>query len=260
MSNAIVQVLEDAAQKIARAVEDAAKSVGHFFEDTGQRLEQAAKSHLEHDSKAASDLEQAARHGDETPTIHGGGDAPTVPASAGGSSPDVGADLDRVDKLSHDIQTGYQAKSTDPLTRDQFPPGYQPMQGETIEQYLAKHSDGTFNKYGDPNWNYREEAPNNGALPGTEHDMQIQPGGVIDRYGEPHGKYLSPAGTSYPGRGLPADNLAKGYYQYRVVRPLPAHQGVVAPAFGEPGGGVQYRLDESVQWYLEHGYLEKINT
>ena len=71
-------------------------------------------------------------------------------------------------------------------------------------------------------------------------------------------EFLSPDGTGYPQRGLPASNLAEGYHRYRVLKPLPANEGVIGPAFGEPGGGLQYRLTESVQWYIDHDYLEEI--
>lgn len=82
MSNAIVQVLEDAARKVAVAVEDAAKSVGKFFDETAQRLETSAENHVEHDGRAASELERAARHGDETPSVHGAGSSAPVRAAA----------------------------------------------------------------------------------------------------------------------------------------------------------------------------------
>ena len=59
---------------------------------------------------------------------------------------------------------------------------------------------------------------------------------------------------------MPADNLTKNYHRYEVLQPLPAKAGVIAPAFGEPGMGLQYRLDHSVQWYIDNGYLRELDS
>lgn len=44
-------------------------------------------------------------------------------------------------------------------------------------------------------------------------------------------------------------------YSYLVVRPIPIQAADIAPAFGEPGGGIQYKLPMSVQELLDGGYL-----
>jgi hypothetical protein len=258
MSNAIVQALEDAARKVVTAVEDAARSAGHFVEDTGTRLRAAARDLTEHDGKAAAELERAGRHGDETPTIHGGGSSVTHPSFSGGRGPDVVAETDRAAKFGRDVKAGYGEKSANPRTSGQFPPGYDPLHGRTGGEYLAQYSDGTWNKYGDPNWNWSTETTPTGALGNIERETHVPQDAILDRYGESHGKFLSPDGTGYPQRGLPASNLAEGYHRYRVLKPLPANEGVIGPAFGEPGGGLQYRLTESVQWYIDNKYLEEI--
>ena len=78
-----------------------------------------------------------------------------------------------------------------------------------------------------------------------------QQGVQIDRYGTTQGKYLSPIGTSYPERALPADAIGQGYHVYEVVRPVDVIQSRVEKAFGETGGGKQYRLDQPLSWYLD---------
>ena len=260
MSDAIVQALEDAAKKVGQAIEDAAKSVGKFFDDTAGRLKTSAKNLVEHDAKAAKDLEQAAKEVG-SPSVHGSASSvtKTAEAEAGAGSSAVSDEIERQAKWGEDVRNGFEHKSTTPPTDAQFPPGYQPMQGKSTEEYLKQYSDGTWNKYGDPNWNWKTEAPNNGALNGVERDVHVSTGTVIDRYGESHGSFLSPDGTPYPQRGLPADNLAKNYHRYEVVQPLPAKAGVIAPAFGEPGRGLQYRLDKPVQWYIDNGYLREVH-
>jgi hypothetical protein len=260
MSNAIVQALEKAAKDVGKAIEDAGKSVGKFFEDTAGRLRTSAKNLVEHDQKAAQELEKTFKDV-SSPTVRGEASQVTRTASAeaGAGSSAVSDEIERQAQWGTDVRHGFHNKSTTPPTDAQFPPDYVPMQGKSTEDYLRQYSDGTWNKYGDPNWKWDEQAPNHGALNGVERDVHVGTGTVIDRYGESHGSFLSPDGTPYPQRGLPADNLAKNYHRYQVLQPLPAKAGVIAPAFGEPGLGLQYRLDKSVQWYIDNGYLREIN-
>jgi hypothetical protein len=258
LSNAIVQALEEAATKVAKAVEDAAHSVGHFFEDTGTRLRRAVTDLTEHDDRSASELDRAGRHADETPHVHGGGSGSTIPAAAGGGGPDVVAETERAAQFGTGVRTGLDAKRADPRTSRQIPDGYDPFHGQTPEEYLGAHTkDPMFTDGGHPNWNYEGEAPDHGAL-GPEEQTHLPVGRRIDRYGSEYGSYLSPEGTAYPNRGLPADNLAKPYHQYEVVKPLPVRRGVVKDAFGEPGLGLQFRTNGRIKWYIQHGYLREI--
>ncbi|EHV4448790.1 TNT domain-containing protein [Escherichia coli] len=52
------------------------------------------------------------------------------------------------------------------------------------------------------------------------------------------------------------------YYEYEVIKPLPAIQGKIAPAFGEPGGGIQIlpNMQErvNVEWLLKNGYIREV--
>ena len=152
------------------------------------------------------------------------------------------------------IQNGLKTRLNDPNTREQFPDGYDPFHGDTPEQYLNKYASGV-DADGKPNWNW----PNNGgAVEGTESPRQLQPGVILDRYGPDQGKFLCLSGTSYQERSLPADRLASEYHQYRVIRPLPANEAEIAPAFGEPGAGIQFRTDQSVRQLISDGYLEEV--
>lgn len=89
----------------------------------------------------------------------------------------------------------------------------------------------------------REWPPFPGSVNQIEHDIVLQPGTRIDRFGAPQGTFLSPAGTSYSARALKPGTMADDYYVYEVLRPLPVKAGEVRPWFGESGGGTQYRLD-----------------
>jgi Tuberculosis necrotizing toxin len=153
------------------------------------------------------------------------------------------------------VQNGLETRLNDPNTRDQFPHGYDPFHGDTPEQYLDKYASGV-DANGRPNWNWPYSP--GGTVEGTESPTQLQPGLILDRYGPDQGKFLCLSGTSYPERSLPAGRLADEYNQYRVVRPLPANRAEIAPAFGEPGGGIQYRTDQSVRQLIVDGYLEEV--
>lgn len=44
-----------------------------------------------------------------------------------------------------------------------------------------------------------------------------------------------------------------------VLKPLAVKSGKVAPAFGQPGGGVQYLTSDSVRQLIKDGYLKEEN-
>jgi hypothetical protein len=50
----------------------------------------------------------------------------------------------------------------------------------------------------DGEWDWQKQAPNNGAVPGTQVTTTIQPGTTFDRYGNRNGEYMPPAGTALP--------------------------------------------------------------
>jgi hypothetical protein len=86
----------------------------------------------------------------------------------------------------------------------------------------------------------------------------LQPGTVVDRFGGELGRYVSPAGTAFANRSLPPEAASLPLTTYRVLRPVSAEGGVVAPWFGQPGFGVQYRLPDSVARLIDAGFLERV--
>ena len=90
----------------------------------------------------------------------------------------------------------------------------------------------------------------------------MKPGTKIDRYGGAQkGEFLSPQGTPFEQRSLPAGHQAtKEYHQYEVVKDLPVQAGKSAPWFGQPGGGTQFRLADgwTVEGLIEKGYIKEI--
>ncbi|YCH31503.1 hemagglutinin repeat-containing protein [Erwinia sp. D4-22] len=109
------------------------------------------------------------------------------------------------------------------------------------------------------NWNWPEklgfaEEPVKTTLPvGTR----------LDRYGKTSGSFLAPKGTATEQRALAPGSLADQYHEYEVIKPLPVMQGKIAPAFGEPGGGVQIlpNMQErvNVQWLLDNKYIKEVH-
>jgi hypothetical protein len=114
-------------------------------------------------------------------------------------------------------------------------------------------------------WDWDKHAPNGGAVPGTQQVITLQPGTKVDRYGPPSGTYLSPEGIPYDARALPPGAKADGYTQYTVNKPFTVEKAEVAPAFNQPGGGVQYRvvtpsgltLRVDINYLIKNEYLLK---
>lgn len=96
---------------------------------------------------------------------------------------------------------------------------------------------------------------NGGAVPGTQvtfTDPQAFVdtfGGRLDRVGEPRGSFLgAPPGALWPERAITPDTLEARVNSY-VLDPMIAaatgvevHVSEVAPAFGQPGGGLQVQF------------------
>lgn len=93
---------------------------------------------------------------------------------------------------------------------------------------------------------------------GFAHDAKGQPIAVpmvlpagqnlmVDRFGNESGTFLSPAGAKFGQRAIPPSNLNTNdprypynYHLYRVAKDVTVCAGPAAPAFEQPGGGMQY--------------------
>ncbi len=113
-------------------------------------------------------------------------------------------------------------------------------------------------KNADGGWNW----PKNLGFEGDPVKTTIPVGTRLDRYGDPNGSFLAPKGTPYEQRALAPGAKAEKYYEYEVIKPLPAIQGKIAPAFGEPGGGIQIlpNMQErvNVEWLLKNEYIREV--
>ena len=105
---------------------------------------------------------------------------------------------------------------------------------------------------------YLKYALDDGFVAGTKHIETLDVGALIDRYGGPGGDFTAPKGTPYKMRSLPYYKNQNVYHVYRVIKPIEnVEAGTIAPAFGEPGGGIQYKLPAPIE-KLPGEYLEEV--
>ncbi|MCX0017965.1 TNT domain-containing protein, partial [Escherichia coli] len=83
------------------------------------------------------------------------------------------------------------------------------------------------------------------------------------RYGCNKAGYKAATYPSCQNNGCLANGMRSyKYYEYEVIKPLPAIQGKIAPAFGEPGGGIQILPNMqdrvNVEWLLKNGYIREV--
>ena len=117
--------------------------------------------------------------------------------------------------------------------------------------------------FSDPDSTGRESPlypPNEGAV-GTAWAEVLQVGTKLTRFGRATGRYTAPAGTPFVNRAMPYTEAeySDNEHQYVVIKPLPVKTSVTAPAFNKVGGGIQYKTEESIQYYLDEGYLKEVD-
>ncbi|MEA5095533.1 MAG: TNT domain-containing protein, partial [Sedimentibacter saalensis] len=134
---------------------------------------------------------------------------------------------------------------------------------EFVVAYLQKTSDkvpyveGAGNSWykADGSYNY---PPNNGAIPGTEIKVDLQPGQSLGRYGNigPKSNYVTSPGASPDSLSLPPNTSPSIYTELQVVKPIPGvTQSTVAPWGGSTGLGLQYELPMPIQELIKQGYI-----
>jgi hypothetical protein len=150
---------------------------------------------------------------------------------------------------------------------------YDRFGGLTPAQFLATYWDPAANG-GAGGWRY---PPANGFLIGpfgqpVHTAMSLFAGQLLDRYGSEFGAFLAPTGSPYSSRAIPPQSLDNtttpgtcNYVAYRVARSFSVDGGPIAPAFGQPGLGLQYMLVGAlvpgaperlnVRWLIDNGYL-----
>ncbi|WP_064744212.1 TNT domain-containing protein [Actinomadura oligospora] len=151
--------------------------------------------------------------------------------------------------------------------------GYQRFGGMTEAGFLKQYWDSAAN-----GWRY---PPADGFLIGRDgkpvkHAYRLRVNLRVDRFGSEYGGFLAPYGTRYAKRSIPPQSLDNAqnpagcnWRAYRVLRAFEVQSGPIAPAFAQPGHGVQYMLDGAlvpgapsrlnVLWLVDNGYLARLN-
>ncbi|MCC3767704.1 TNT domain-containing protein [Streptomyces sp. UNOC14_S4] len=116
--------------------------------------------------------------------------------------------------------------------------------------------------------------PGNDGFEGKKEVALVKAGTRMDRFGQPTGTFLAPTDASYGARAIPPSNLRTypggvtcNYHVYTVKKQFGVYKGAIAPWFGQPGKGTQYKLDAAadatlpkdvnVKWLLDNKYLEE---
>jgi hypothetical protein len=88
----------------------------------------------------------------------------------------------------------------------------------------------------------------------------VEVGKVLDRYGNPSGRFLGEPGSTIAQRGMAPGSEGMPYTQYEVIKPFQAQVGSAAPVpqFGATGGGTQYLPSRAIQQLIDEGYLKVI--
>jgi hypothetical protein len=103
---------------------------------------------------------------------------------------------------------------------------------------------------------------------GLTVEVNLPPGSVVDRFGNLDGFLLYPAGLDMSQRSLPPNVLDPtrpelGLSTLGVAQPLPVLARRIAPAFGQPGGGVYFKIaqeSDTVRDLVARGELVRLTT
>ena len=84
-------------------------------------------------------------------------------------------------------------------------------------------------------------------------------GTLVDRFGGDGGRFVAEAGTPLPQRAMRPGAENAPYSMFEVQGDLQVQGGITAPAFYQPGGGIQYTLPGSVDSLLQAGVLKRVD-
>ncbi|MET7380877.1 TNT domain-containing protein [Streptomyces sp. NPDC005526] len=121
--------------------------------------------------------------------------------------------------------------------------GYDRLGGLTAVHFL--------DRWWDPikeDWRYpRDDGFARNAQGPIAAPTSLEVGQLVDRFGNESGRFLSPAGVKFGQRAIPPSNLntedprfPNDYHLYKVAKAVTVCAGPAAPAFEQPGGGLQY--------------------
>lgn len=97
--------------------------------------------------------------------------------------------------------------------------------------------------------------PNNG-FNATPRNSTLSPGAILQRIGDEEGRFVAPVNTPAPKLSLPPDKIGAPITNYIVLKPLPVQAGTAMPWYGQPGGGTQFLLPDSISNLRSDGFIE----
>ena len=142
--------------------------------------------------------------------------------------------------------------------------GYDVVQGLLAAQAIGRltmrnnpYFNETPNMYYDGNGSVKW--PNNeGFTEEGPYEKILQPGERFDRFGSDKGRYASPIGIPIEKRAVAPGTEHAPYHQYEVLKPIKVKAGKAQAWFGDPGGGMQYKFDMTIEQLLKEEIIQII--
>ena len=99
--------------------------------------------------------------------------------------------------------------------------------------------------------------PSNNGFLGKPTVTTVEPGTIIERIGSFSGRYAAPLGTPIWQKSLPPAMELGQLTKFEVLKPIEnVLTGITAPAFGRIGGGTQFLFENSIQHYINNGFIK----
>ena len=88
-------------------------------------------------------------------------------------------------------------------------------------------------------------------------EVTLEKGQLIDRYGatSQYSDFVGDPNVTIPQRSLSPYTNTSEYTLYQVAGDVNALKGPIAPAFKQPGGGIQYKLEVPISYLIKEGKL-----
>ena len=93
--------------------------------------------------------------------------------------------------------------------------------------------------------------------------IRLRQGTELVRYGANTGHFTTTWGTPYEKLSLPYFEDSMEFHKYLVIADnvtveCIVEEGIVAPGFDQPGGGIQYYHEKNINQCLKNGELEEV--
>jgi len=103
--------------------------------------------------------------------------------------------------------------------------------------------------------NSASEYPPNNGFNSTPRNSTLQTGSKLQRSGGTQGVFVAPNGTPTSKLSLPLDKINAPMMRLEVLRPINVQAGTAMPWFGQPGGGTQFVLPDTIGNLVGSGYI-----